>query len=142
MFSKSFLTLMTPWTVACQAPLTMGLSRLEYRNKLQFPSPGDLPNPGIKLGSPALQADSLQSEPPGKPWYLMINICRIVKGKPSILSTVLRNSEPSARFQIPVDTPAAGTVTSANVTRQLPSHALGSPARQLTLRFYFTHCLT
>ena len=132
----------TPWAVPRQAPLSMGFSRQEYWSGWPFPSPGDLPNPGIKLRSPALQVDSLLSEPPGKPWCLMINICRIVKGKPSILSTVLRNSEPRARFQIPVDIPAAGTVTNANVTRQLPSHALGSPARLLILCFYFTHCLT
>ena len=46
----------------------MGFSRQEYWSRLPFPSPGDLPNPGIKLGSPALQADALSSEPPGKPF--------------------------------------------------------------------------
>ena len=44
----------TPWTLACQAPLSMGLSRQEYWSGLPFPTPGDLPNPGIELGSPAL----------------------------------------------------------------------------------------
>ena len=58
---------MTLWTVARQAPLSMGFSRQEYWNGLPFPSSGDLPNPGIELGSPALQADSIPSEPPGKP---------------------------------------------------------------------------
>ena len=57
----------TPWTVARQAPLSMGFSRQEYWSGLPFPSPGDLPNPGIKPGSPALQADASSSEPPGKP---------------------------------------------------------------------------
>ena len=57
----------TPWTVACQAPLSMGFSRQEYWSGLPFPSPGDLPDPGIEPGSPALQADALTSEPPGKP---------------------------------------------------------------------------
>ena len=57
----------SPWTVARQAPLSMGFSRQEYWSGLPFPSPGDLPNPRIKAGSPALQADSLPSEPPGKP---------------------------------------------------------------------------
>jgi len=56
----------TPWTVARQAPLSMGFSRQECWSGLPFPSPGDLPNPGIELGSPALQADALSSEPPGK----------------------------------------------------------------------------
>ena len=58
---------MTPWTVAHQDPLSMGFSRPEYWSGLPFPSPGDLPNPGIEPRSPALQADALTSEPPGKP---------------------------------------------------------------------------
>ena len=58
---------MTPHTVACQAPLSMGFSRQEYWCGLPFSSPGELPNSGIKPGSPALQADCLPSEPPGKP---------------------------------------------------------------------------
>ena len=57
----------TPWTVAPQAPLSMGFSRQEYWSGLSFPSPGDLPNPGMEPESPALQADALSSEPPGKP---------------------------------------------------------------------------
>ena len=62
--AKSCLTLATPWTLACQAPLSMGFSREEYWSGLPFPSPGDLP--GIKPGSPALQADSLPTELQGK----------------------------------------------------------------------------
>ena len=57
----------TPWTVARQAPLSMGFSRQEYWSGLPFPSPEDLPNPEIESRSPALQADALSSEPPGKP---------------------------------------------------------------------------
>ena len=53
--------------VACQVLLSMGFSRQEYWSGLPFPSPGDLPNPEIEPGSPALQVDSLPSEPPGKP---------------------------------------------------------------------------
>ena len=56
-----------PWTVAFQAPPSMELSRQEYWSRLPFPSPGDLPDPGIKPRSPALQADALPSELPGKP---------------------------------------------------------------------------
>ena len=55
-----------PWTVAHQAPPSMGFSRQEYWSGLPFPSPGDLPDPGIEPRSPALQADDLTSEPPGK----------------------------------------------------------------------------
>ena len=65
--AKSHLTLETPWTVAHQAPLSMGFLRQEYWSGLPFPPPGDLPQPGIEPGSPALQADSLSTEPPGKP---------------------------------------------------------------------------
>ena len=50
--------LATPWTVAHEAPPRMGFSRQEYWSGLTFPPPGDLPDPGIKLGSPALQADT------------------------------------------------------------------------------------
>ena len=57
----------TPWTIACQASLYMGFSRQEYWNGFPFPSPGVLSNLGIKARSPALQADSLLTEPPGKP---------------------------------------------------------------------------
>ena len=57
----------TPWTVAYQASPSMGFSRQEYWSAVPLPSPGDLPNPGIKPGSPALEADALTSEPPGKP---------------------------------------------------------------------------
>ena len=55
-------TLATPWTVAHQAPLSTEFSRQEYYRRLPFPSPGDLPNPGIKPGSHVLQADSLPIE--------------------------------------------------------------------------------
>ena len=57
-----------PWIVAYQAPVSMGFSRQKYWSGLPFPSPEDLPNPGIEPGSPALQADHLPSEPPGKEW--------------------------------------------------------------------------
>ena len=57
----------TPWTIACQAPLPMGFFRQEYWSGLPFPSPTDLPDPGIKCGCSALQVDTLLYEPPGKP---------------------------------------------------------------------------
>ena len=59
-------------TVAYQAPPSMGFSRQEYWSGLRFPSPRDLPNPGIEPGSPAFQADSLTSEPPGKPMKSLV----------------------------------------------------------------------
>ena len=56
----------TPWTVAHQAPPSMGFSRQEYWSGLPFPSSGDLPDPGIEPRSPALRADALTSEPPAE----------------------------------------------------------------------------
>ena len=63
--TKSSLTLVTPGTIACQAPLSMGFPRQEYWSGLPYPSLGDLPNPEIELGSRALQVDSLPTKPPG-----------------------------------------------------------------------------
>ena len=63
---SNILAWKTPWTIACQAPPSMGFSRQEYWSGVPLPSPGDLPYPGIKPGSPALWADVLSSKPPGK----------------------------------------------------------------------------
>ena len=63
----------TPWPVARQAPLSMGLFRQKYHSGLPFPPPGDLPDPGIEpesSASPAFQVDSFTTEPPGKPRLL------------------------------------------------------------------------
>ena len=57
---------MTPWALARHAPLLMGFRRQEYQSGLPIPSPGNLPDPGIEPEFPALQTDSLSSEPPGK----------------------------------------------------------------------------
>ena len=72
---KLRLTLATPWTAGFQAFLSMEFSRQEYWSGLPFSSPGDLPDPGIKPRSPALQADSLLTKSPGKPvlWMLVLN---------------------------------------------------------------------
>ena len=90
--TKSCLTLATPWTVACQAPLSMGFSRQEYWSGLPFPSPEDLPDLGIEPGSSALQADSLPTELQGKPFsvlavaakslQLCLTLCDPIDGSP------------------------------------------------------------
>ena len=70
--AKLCLTLMTPWTVACQTPLSMGFPRQEYCSGLSFPTPGDLPDSGIQPTSPvapALAGRLLITVPPGKPVY-------------------------------------------------------------------------
>ena len=81
--AKSCLTLNTPWIVACQAPLSMGFSRQEYWSGLPFPSPRDLPDPGIEPRSPALEVDSLPSEPPGKPSLMLIIL--VLKSSKTVL---------------------------------------------------------
>ena len=62
----------TPWTVACLAPLSIEFSREEYWSGLPFLSPGHVPHPGTEPGSPAMQTDSLLSEPPRKIIYICI----------------------------------------------------------------------
>ena len=69
--TQSCLTLLDPRTVACQAPLSMEFCRQEYWSGWPFPTPWDLSNPGTEPRSPALQADSLLSEPPGKLFCLI-----------------------------------------------------------------------
>ena len=66
----------TPWKVTYQAPWSMGFSRQEYWSGLPFPSPGDLPNPGIEPGSPALQTEALPSEPLGKRTMYKLNLSK------------------------------------------------------------------
>ena len=73
--AQSCLTLVTPWTITYQAPLSMGFSRQEDWSGVPFPSPGDPPDPGIKPGSPTFQVDALPTEPPGKPELQIIVIC-------------------------------------------------------------------
>ena len=71
---------MTPWTVACQAPLSMEVSRQEYWSGSPFSVLGDLPNPGIEPGSATLQAGSLLSQPPGKTFiHLTSPLIKILK---------------------------------------------------------------
>ena len=65
--AQSCPSLCDPWTVAYQAPGSMGFSRQEYWSGSSFPSPEDLPDPGIKPRCPSLQVASLPSEPPGEP---------------------------------------------------------------------------
>ena len=72
--SQSIQLFMTSWTVAYQVPLSMEFSRQEYWSGLPFPSPGESSWPGIEPRSPALQADALPSEPPGKPTDYVSNV--------------------------------------------------------------------
>ena len=74
----------TPWTVAHQTPLSMEFSRQKYWSGLPLPSPGDLPDPGIKLESLVLQADSLPPEPPEKPCLVS---AMILKSRISVITS-------------------------------------------------------
>ena len=104
---------MTPWTVAHQVPPSTGFSRQEYWSGLPFPFPGDLPDPGIEPRSPELQADTLTSEPPGKPsvtlalakisnqlhCILGIEISpRVLASEEDALNQALEQTESSSRF--------------------------------------------
>ena len=71
---------MTPWAVAHQVLLCMEFSMPEYWSWVPSPSPGDLPNPGIEPESPTLQADSLPSEPPGKPKNTRVGSLSLLQG--------------------------------------------------------------
>ena len=74
MCARLCLILCNPWTVAQQAPLSMEFSRQEFWSELPFPSPGDLPDPGIKPVSPALAGEFFTAEPLGKPLNIFINM--------------------------------------------------------------------
>ena len=80
-----------PWTVAYQAPSSMEFSRQEYWSGLPFPSPGDLPDPGIEPRSPALQTDALPSEPPGKPSWIHKSYNFYISEKCSASVILLKN---------------------------------------------------
>ena len=80
---------MTPWTIAYQAPPSVGFSRQEYWSGLPFPSPGDLPNPGIEPRSSTLQADALPSEPPGN--RSVNNNKQLVNNLPAMQETWVRS---------------------------------------------------
>ena len=92
----------TPWTVAYQAPPSMGFSRQEYWSGLPFPSPGDLPHLGIESESPTLQTDTLPSEPRGKSHVTEnsrqnilaeIKLEKVLKKSPAALAAVKSNQE-------------------------------------------------
>ena len=81
--AKSCPTLGTPWTVACQAPLSMGFPRQEYWSRLPFLTPGDLLSPGIKAEAPALAGRFFIPEPPGKPYSLSCH-CSVAEWCPAL----------------------------------------------------------
>ena len=106
----------TPWAVAYQAPPSMGFSRQEYWRGLPFPSPGDLPNPGIEAWSPALEADALPPEPPGKPGRLQILQLTLL--------LVTTNITHEFNFSLKVETKRTGKQSSLIITLNCKSFKL------------------
>ena len=88
--AQSCRLFVTPWTVAHQAPLSVGFSRQECWSGLPCPPPGNLPNPEIEPRSPALRVDSLPSEPPGTPWWKYPSPLSSVQFSHSVLSDSLQ----------------------------------------------------
>ena len=86
---SGFQLFVTKWTVAYQASPSMGFSRQEYWSGLPLPSPGDLPDPGIALRSPALRADALPSEPPGKPQYPYYTAAKSLQSCPTLCDPIV-----------------------------------------------------
>ena len=112
----------TPWTVAYQGPLSMGFSRQEYWSGLPFPSPGDLPNPGIKPGSPELQADALSFEPPEKKAKSTANqLCHAIISKMHPQLRRGENVKNKASLELVVVTKRHVSVPRHNRTRQTTS---------------------
>ena len=104
----------TPWMVAYQALPYMGFSRQEYWHGLPLPSPGDLPKPGIKPGSPALQTHALPSEPPGKP---------LADTKEELKSLLMKQKEESEKVGLKLNIQktkimASGPITSWQIDRE------------------------
>ena len=97
---------MTPWTVAHQAPLSMGFSRQEYWSGLPFPSPGDLPDPGIEPRCPELASGFSTTEPPGKPLSNLLDprtFFMKCQAKIVTAQNILRAGVPKLRDLIPND---------------------------------------
>ena len=111
----------TPWTVACQAPLSVGFSRQGDWSGLPFPSAGDLPDPGIEPESPALQADSLPSESAHKPRNAGVDCHPLLQGIFPTLGTDLH----LVRLQVD----------------SLPASHLGSPYPSLVSCWIFASIL-
>ena len=133
-----------PWTVAYQAPLSMEFSKQEYWSGLPFPSPWDLPDPGIKPGSPALQADSLPTE-------LLINFCKKKKKKNNNMELLncASESKPSLQnlssrgnhlltFWLPSFSLSARTHTWQIVTYNLLSKSEYRRSQLLVVFFFFS----
>ena len=89
------VSFVTPSTIAHQAPPSMEFSKQEYWSGLPFPSPGDLPDPGIEPGSPVLQADALPSEPPEKPLlYQSVQFSSVAQSCPTLRPPELQHARP------------------------------------------------
>ena len=123
----------TPWTAACQAPLSMEFSRQEYWRGLPCLPPGDLPNPGIAPSSPTLQADSLLIEPPGKPCIF----CTSPRPTSHSRVSASRRPQPAGNLSPPYSPPAPGPIVTSWV-REPFSEALLPFLIPTFLDFFFS----
>ena len=118
----------TPWTVAHKAPLSMELSRQEYWSWLPFPSPWNLPDPGIECRSSTLKADSLPREPPGKPepYFSSVQFSSVAQSCPTLCDP-MNHSTPGlpVHHQLPEFTQTHVHWVSDAIQ---PSHPLLSPS--------------
>ena len=117
----------TSWTVAHQAPLCMRFPRQEYWNGLLFPSPEDLPDPGIEPRSPTLLAFSLPSEPPAKPsWFSSVQFSSVAQSCPTLCDPMNRSTPGlPVHHQLPEFTQTHVHQVSDAIQ---PSHSLLSPS--------------
>ena len=125
---------MTPWTIACQAPLSMGFSRQEYWSGLPFPSPGDLLDAGIKPTSPALAGGFFTTEPPGKPLWIHRKWL-ILASFPSNIHWAGRMKVISARNQL--DSISFTYNEEASFKRELKGGKCGKVIERLSLKGTF-----
>ena len=114
-----FQLFVIPWTVAHQAPLSMGFSRQEYWSGLPCPSPGYLPDPGIEPRSPALQADSLPTEPPGKPMNTGVGSLILLQGTLAKLPGKPKDGDNPNVYQLKNGLEKCGLFIQWNITEPL-----------------------
>ena len=132
----------TLWAVAHQTPLSMGFSRQEHWSELSFPFPGDLSDPGIQPGSPALQADSLPSEQPGKPIYFKSPnwgylSCSQAKGSPSSKGTSSLFSPKTELLGIELQALSDSEINLSLQVKYLVTSAVLGPLEYVSLYFIF-----
>ena len=129
--SNSFVT---PWTVVHQAPLTMGFPRQEYWSGLPFPSPGDIPDPGIEPESSALQSDSSESEPQGIQQGLLYTLIKVfIKHLYSFCS----NHHPPSLYCLPLPRRLRIAILTINLSNNFTGVKVSLPSNEVSSLYKF-----